>query len=194
MYCDLIEAFDNPLGRQIEKYKLHKFNYYSPQGEMVDTTNENFEVESDNISSLSEISDLSSIMSDDSIKTNLTSDTLITEIPKNKKIKKKIQLSHEEYLRILVADLKGLEINSADDAYDHLKHCQFCKDELKLRIFRKPVEIVSDPNKIVPKKQDNTDFDKANKYIETQKKLGFAFILGLIVIIILCLLFDFLRN
>lgn len=209
MYCDLIEAFDTPLGRQIEEYEnnMNRFMYYTPQGslnmERVDESDNNFnlghkggasmpgkDMESFEDTKSEYFTDDASTLSVNSDYTNLSSfdDNKHKEHFSYKKKKKK--LTHEEYLRVLVADLKGLEITGSSDAYEHLKYCQFCKDELKLRVLRTPDDI-----KNLSKEDNKIDrFERIEEYTDTQRKLGFAFILGLCIIVLLELVYRYVKR
>lgn len=147
-YCDVDEAFNNPLRKQLEQfennsidhykkyiqgednYEQDKQSYFDTQGDLIRETSLN-SLKNDSFSD-----DSSFDLSNDSLSTDLKSYSSSSSDISNKSMH---DYSHEYYIRnyinyMFYLDDNKLSKKDINDINDHIRKCKFCKDETLLRM------------------------------------------------------------
>uniref|UniRef100_A0A6C0ABZ8 Uncharacterized protein n=1 Tax=viral metagenome TaxID=1070528 RepID=A0A6C0ABZ8_9ZZZZ len=157
MYCDLIEAFDTPCKNQFDKY--NNFNFYNAQGEMTNSAHrEDFSFYSNRENDLGSLDSYNSLNSlyDPSTDYNEKPDFESKYFKPDEQYFKKVDRLdkiyklnnenrndlmdldqkniHEESLNQIIEDINGNTASNTQKYYNHLRLCQYCKDELNLRL------------------------------------------------------------
>jgi len=211
MFSGVYEAFGHPIQNQIDKH-IGKSIDYNDKYSAFDVYNNNnnnpyFTVQGDmesreNIKG-TKISDLqvdeSEIDSSDSLFDELSTNSTTPSLSSLPSVSSTSTLSvdhssiidrgHEFYIRAFIKDYKDMESfrlsrKEYKDIYEHVKTCQYCKDEIKLRLNGKDVTVNKSQDHIINNKPKHNMIDN-NITDNNLKELAVVILIGIVIILLL---------
>lgn len=193
-YCDVAEAFDNPLRKQLEQFEnennINNYKQYI-QGEhnYKDNNPSYFDAQGD-LKAETSIESLKNDTFDDDSSFDISSDSFSTDLKSYASSSSDISnnimhdYSHEYYIRnyinyMFYSDDHKLSKKDINNINDHVRKCKFCKDETLLRMNGKN-KTTSKVDKII--NLSNIKYDI--------KEIVIIVLIGIIIIFILDMFFK----